>query len=467
MFSRLVQKELTNYLLDLRFVVVFALCVLLSALSVYIGGQNYVRQLKEYSETMENHRQTLQAYIENKELNYLQVVGVRWNRRPEMLSPVVYGLSGKMGQEVLIQYQTLPKFEASLFEEDPIYAIFGVLDVAFIVKIVLSICVLLFTYDAVCGEKEGGTLRLFSSFPVSRSMLASAKLMGATVAVLAPFLFAFLLAAVVMTLVPEIDMQADDWLRMGALAGVFAFYLMVFVAFGLLVSALTHRRMTAFLGLLGLWTVWIFIVPDLAVTTARYLRPAGSNVNLLKGVDKLLWEIEEKREEEEDAYWEKAQIEDWEALPEARKLAFTEGEKRIHDKWDAEFYPRLIQMQQKPRNQMRRQQRLAMALSAISPFGAVTFSSMDLARTGYVQKEWIEDALGHHLNYLAQYIRKKRAVPWPKEPVLTDYSPFFYQNRETLGECLARNGVHILNLTLLAILGFAGAYVAILRYDVR
>jgi len=166
MFSRLVQKELVNYLLDLRFVVVFALCALLSALSVYIGGQNYVRQLKEYSETMGNHRQTLQAYIENKQLVYLRVVGERWNRRPEVLSPVVYGLSGKLGQEVLIQYQTLPKFEASLFEEDPIYAIFGVLDLAFVVKIVLSICVLLFTYDAICGEKEGGTLRLFFSFQV-------------------------------------------------------------------------------------------------------------------------------------------------------------------------------------------------------------------------------------------------------------------------------------------------------------
>ena len=467
MFSRLVRKELTNYLLDLRFTIVFALCALLSALSVYIGGQHYVLQLSEYSETMEGHRQTLQAYIDNKSLSYLQVVGERWNRRPEVLSPVVYGLSGKLGREVLIQYQTLPKFEASLFEEDPIYTIFGVLDLAFVVKIVLSICVLLFTYDAICGEKEGGTLRLFSSFPVARSTLALAKLVGANVAVLVPFLFGLLLAAVVMALVPEIDMQNEDWARMGALMVVFALYLGVFVAFGLLVSALAHRRMTAFLGLLGLWAVWVFIVPDLAVNTARYLRPAGSGVNLLKGVDKLLWEIDEKRDEAVGAYWEKARIEDWDALPDARKIAFREGVKRIHNRWDAEFYPRLIRLREKPRNLMRQQQRLAMFMSAVSPFGAVTFVSMDLARTGYVQKEWIEDALGHHLIYMGQYIRNKRAVPWRKERDLTDYSRFTYQNKETLGECLVRNAFHILNLVLLMLVGFAGAYVAILRYDVR
>ena len=81
----------------------FALCALLSALSVYIGGQNYVRQLGEYSETMESHRQTLQAYIENKKLIYIQVVGERWNRRPEVLGPVGHPLG--QGLAVLLHEQ--------------------------------------------------------------------------------------------------------------------------------------------------------------------------------------------------------------------------------------------------------------------------------------------------------------------------------------------------------------------------
>ncbi len=36
-----------------------------------------------------------------------------------------------------------------------------------------------------------------------------------------------------------------------------------------------------------------------------------------------------------------------------------------------------------------------------------------------------------------------------------------------VGECLSRNAFRILNLIILAVLGFVGAYVAILRYDVR
>jgi len=53
MFGRLVQKELLHHLLDFRFISVIALCVVLSALSVYGGGRNYTRHLQEYDAVSE------------------------------------------------------------------------------------------------------------------------------------------------------------------------------------------------------------------------------------------------------------------------------------------------------------------------------------------------------------------------------------------------------------------------------
>ncbi len=234
MFTRLVQKELLHHLLDFRFVVVFALCAVLSALSLYVGGRNYARQLREYNVVSENNRRAFQeASLDKGRLFDLVWVGYPWNRRPEALSPVVYGLSGVLGREVRIRYQLFPLFKASTFETDPIHMLFEVLDLAFIVKMVLSLCVLLFTYDAICGEKEAGTLRLYSSFPVARSTLALAKLVGSTLAVLVPFVFAFLLAAAVLALSPEVGLEGGGWGRIAALMGVFGLYLAVFAAFGL------------------------------------------------------------------------------------------------------------------------------------------------------------------------------------------------------------------------------------------
>ena len=470
MFGRLVQKELLHHLLDFRFIIVFALCALLSALSVYVGGLNYARRLQEYSVVSENSRRAFQeASLDKGRLLDLIWLGYRWNRRPEVLSPVVYGLSGILGREAIVRYQQSPLFETSFFAVDPIHALFEVLDLSFIVKMVLSLAVLLFTYDAICGEKEGGTLRLYASFPVSRSTLATAKLIGSTVAVLIPFAFAFLFASVALALSPGLGLQGEDWMRMGALMVVFAFYLMVFAAFGLWASALTHRRVTAFLGLLVLWAVWIFILPNLALDAAGRLTPAPSFYKLQKQDIGLRVEIGKKRQAESDAYWQRNAVEDWDALPEARRRDLTMGSRKIQNKWDAAFYSRLGNLQTERRNQLRKQQRLTMALSAVSPLGAVSFVSMDLARTGHVQQERIEDALSVHLISLNQFVQDKRrqSLSSFSGVDLTDFSWFTYQDNESFWECLSRNMLHILNLVLLAVLGFVGAYVAILKYDVR
>ncbi len=165
MFGRLVQKELLHHLLDSRFIMVFALCALLSVLGVYVGGENYRQQLQQYQEVSAKTRDAMQTSLEKGRHRDLTGTGYYWNRRPEVLSSLVYGLSGKIGQEVRIQYRRHFQFEASLFATDSIHALFGVLDLAFIVTVVLSLCMLL--VHLRCGLwREGGghpeALRLLS-----------------------------------------------------------------------------------------------------------------------------------------------------------------------------------------------------------------------------------------------------------------------------------------------------------------
>ena len=166
MFYRLIQKELLTHLLDFRFIGVLALCTLLSILSVFVGVKTYHRQLEEYHTITERNPSFIKQTSEKSVLYYLETKGYPWNRRPEVLSPIVFGLSGDLGQVVNINEQLLWIFEDSLFSVDPIHALFEILDFALIVKVILSLCVLLLVYDAVCGEKEEGTLRLYASYPV-------------------------------------------------------------------------------------------------------------------------------------------------------------------------------------------------------------------------------------------------------------------------------------------------------------
>lgn len=467
MFARLVQKELLNHLLDFRFVAVLGLCAVLSVLSIYVGARNYIRENQESRAVADANRNFMyQSLVKDGNLWDLKARGYPWSRSPEVLSSVVFGLSGDVGREVHIQYQRLVLFKDSLAAVDPVHALFGVLDFALIVKVILSFCVLLLTHDTVCGEKEAGTLRLYASFSVSRAMLALSKVIGATVAVLVPFTLAFLLAVLVLALSPDVGLQTGDWQRLAALLAVFTLYLAAFAAFGLWVSALTQRRLTAFLGLLGLWTIWIFILPTLALAAARQLAPVESIYAVQKQAAEARWKTRKQRAEEVDAFWDREEFERWDELPEARKQEALDRARQIEDRWDARYHARLKDLQTERRNQMRRQQDLTMLLSAVSPLSALSFASMGLARTGPIQQERLGDALSAYLIYMDRYIQEKWFQNWDNHD-LSDFVWFSYRSDETLGECLARNAFHILNLVLLAILGFAGACVAILRYDVR
>ena len=465
MIPQLIRKELHHYLLDFRFISILVVCTALAGLSLYVGIGRSSRELSEYRAVSGENRRFLEESLAKGVLRDVDEQGVMWNRRPEILSPIVYGLSGVLGKEVLVKYQSFLLFVDSDYAVDPIHALFGTLDFAFIVQVVMSLCALLLTYDAICGEKESGTLRVYASFSVPRSHIALAKLIGASIASLIPFAVPYLLAAAVLALSPGMGLKPDDWARLGVLTGVFSLYITVFAAFGLLVSALSQRRMTAFLVVLGLWTIWLFAVPNLAVLLAQGMAPVESIYRTEEKANAFRWDIREAREAESRQYWSEIQGKVWER-PEARQQVIRDGNKRIQDRWDAEFHLRQKNLLESRRNMLRQQQSVLAVASSISPAGSAAFAAMDLARTGTVQHQQIEDALHTYSVYLASFIQKKREQPREGRD-LTDFVWFSYENRESVNTCAERILVYILHLAVLAVLGFAGAFVGLLRYDVR
>ncbi|MDP6779628.1 MAG: ABC transporter permease subunit, partial [Candidatus Latescibacteria bacterium] len=410
----------------------------------------------------------LSMWMERGMFRQFSSYGYRWNRPPEVLSPVVYGLSGVLGKEVRLHYEYVPEFEGSPLETDLLHAFLGSLDFALIVRIVLSLCVLLITYDSVCGEKARGTLRLYASFPTSRARIAGAKLVGTSLAVLVPAGLSFSVVVVAMVLSPDISLGGSDLGRLLVMVVVFALYLVVFAAFGLLASALTHRRTSAFLGLLMLWTFWQFIVPNVAVGIARNRIPQESPYRIDREVAQLRREADDEVREEVNRFFEANVPGPWETLSKVEQDRILAGASAVGSasslKHDEPYQAALAEFRRDRHNRIRRQVALAGILSAVSPVGSVTTVAMDLARTGFDSQMQIEEALSLHQVYLARYVREKQGQR--KRPI-DDFVPFSFDADEPLSAVLERNTLHLLSLALLAILGFAGAYVAILRYDVR
>lgn len=474
MLGGLIRKEIAHHLLDYRFVAVFALCALLSALGVYVGTENYLAQRHEHDTASEARRQWIQGLIDNGNARNIGVYGYHWGRPPEVLSPFVYGLSGTFGREVGLHYrpltvrQGLPFFQSSPLELNPALRLFGILDLAFIVKIVLSLAVLLFTYDAVCGEKEEGTLRLTCSFPVSRSVFAAAKMIGSTLAVLLPFIFSFLLACAVMVLTPDFALKEGDWVRIGGIMLVFVLYLSVFAGFGLWASSLTHRRLVAFLGLLGLWSVWLYLIPNTAVRIGEWIQPVDSIYALEAERDRMRYEVAGDQAKARTEYY-RATVPDYDG-PTAYKEGVWWSDRFQGPTWEIiwkhneRYGSRLLGLYSKWRRQMDARLRAVRLLSALSPLGATDFLTTDLARTGFGKDGRIQRAIISYLPGFQRYLWEKTSAG---EGPLTDFERFTFRDREPVIDVLFSNVFSILNLALLAVLGFAGAFFSLLRYDVR
>ena len=86
---------------------------------------------------------------------------------PSPLEALVTGISSDIGRTAEVRSRGEISPEDSRFNEDPIFAVFRFLDLSFIFQVVLSLFAILLGYDAICGEKERGTLRL--TFATGRS----------------------------------------------------------------------------------------------------------------------------------------------------------------------------------------------------------------------------------------------------------------------------------------------------------
>ena len=92
---------------------------------------------------------------------------------------------------------------------------FPLIDLTFIVAILLSLAALVFSYDAVCGEKEDGTLKLMLANGVPRSQIILGKILGGIATLLVPFLVSLSLGLIIILFNPRIGWRGADWGALG------------------------------------------------------------------------------------------------------------------------------------------------------------------------------------------------------------------------------------------------------------
>jgi len=463
MLRHVIAKELRDCIYGYRSLLVFALSTVLFGVAIYTGARQYQVALQEYRLAQASRRQQL---TEPTNLYALGNFGFDLVKPPPVLGILVSGIEPHAPRVYNVALFTLPEPRGSSASESPTSAVSGALDLVFIVEGVLGLAALLFTFSAICGEKESGTLKLQLANSLPKDILLSGKLAGNLIGLLVPVALSFLLACLMLINFEGVSLNLEDAVRISLLGIDFLLYLTTLFALGIFVSTLTSRSTTAFALCLVAWVFLVAIVPRLGVLAAKLLSPTQS----LQEFETKKVEVHRRGSVEAQKEYNRYVQEHGREMPPLD--LYYDLVSRIRDLQNREL--KLLEddyLQQK-----QRQERWALRLSRLSPAGSATYAAMSLARTGLERDVRFQAALRDYRSEFTRYYDRKSheqvalsrdaRTPTGVTQDLSDLPGFEFHD-EPFAPSLDRALPDLGLLVIWSVVFFSFAYVSFLRYDVR
>lgn len=250
MFLLLVRKEILSHILSLRFAVTFVLFMVLVFASIYVAVNEHTRLVERETAIARDAEKRLKEIMQMDDLEDRANSIFWWDGKTDAvpISPLSW-----LGQGVQASYPAavVTKADGSTRNVEAggrshsMIGGFRIPDFVYVVNVVLSLLAVLFMFDAVCGEKESGTLRLVLSNAVPRHTVLLSKWIGGYIVLLVPFLVTvaggLVYASARGVIVPGVMG------RIVFLVFIAALYIAVFFNLSLFVSTTTRNSATSLL----------------------------------------------------------------------------------------------------------------------------------------------------------------------------------------------------------------------------
>ncbi len=487
MFKTLVTKELKAVFFSPKFSWMMAICSLLMLLSVFVGIQDYRSAMDRYAAANNLVQQ------EMREARQWASVADRVYRQPDPLQIFAAGIDNDIGRYTSISAWEPIKLVHSAYNDDPIFAVFRYVDFAFIVEVVFTLLAILFTYDAINGERERGTLQLALSNAVPRAHYIAAKFVGSWLGLTIPVTLSVILGLLLLV-VYNIPMTGMHWARLIVLLGISFLLLTFFVAFGIFVSSVTRRSSGSFLICLVSWVAFVLIIPRAGVMLSGQIVKVPTAAEVQNRYDVFAKDQWNQRMKQMTDKWQE-RMKAMAGLTDEQRQA---KQNEMRPQWDEEDNANRIAtlkaidangrtLNEEVRNRKLAQERVAFSISRLSPVSAYQLAAMNLAGTDPDLKNRYEDLLNAYRTTFNDFRDRKQKesgsvgglrisvdsktgikIDAGREIAL-DLStvPQFVVASVPLMNVIGRAVVDYGLLAVYSLLALAGAFVAFRRYDVR
>ena len=195
--------------------------------------------------------------------------------KPTPLSVFATGLESALPRYLGMTRNGIKRGEAAL-STAPIAFLLGHLDFVFVVSTVFSLLALLFTFDAVAGEREAGTLRITLANALPRDIFLWSKLIGGYLVFILPFLTSLIIGLLVLVWQDFPLGESGIFLRVLCLVFVSLLYIAVFFVLGAVISIYFDSSKTALIVAFTVWVFAVLILPRVGFLAAQIVAPTST-----------------------------------------------------------------------------------------------------------------------------------------------------------------------------------------------
>jgi len=259
MIRLLIKKEIFENLIELKFRIVILIIALIMILSNLILFNDFLKRNDEYS------------------INQPKIGTSKVAIKPTILSIYNSGLSQNMEKGYDIKPGSILMLpSAAILTLNFISSRFPIPDFSYIVRVILSLLVMVITYDSISGEKVKGTLQLILASSVSRTHIVIAKILGSFISFVIPFTLIFLLNILILELSGEVPISSEDFLRIFLFYLSSILYLSIFISLAVTISSRTSLPTTSLVTCLILWVCLVFGIANISESIAGTISPLPS-----------------------------------------------------------------------------------------------------------------------------------------------------------------------------------------------
>ena len=483
MIWHIVTRELLDHLTSLRFGLTTFILVALMVTNAVVHLQTHPERVRKYSEKVNASQTELKSRTQLYAL--LQKGPGKLYKRPSSLTFIADGGDAFLPDESVsggfwrlygfsyIWSMGVPRLNIEAISNLRPTAM--VIDWVFIITYLLSFIPLLFTFDALSGERERGTLRLCLANSISRAVLLVGKFLGSLITVLIAFYFAVLFNLAIISTESWTQLGGADWGRVGLIVLIASCYAGIFIAVGLIVSAVTRESRLSLVVLLLIWVAVVVFTPStLGTLSTKWMPPVQTHhqFQMAKGTafDQIRSDFVNK----------------WETLRERRQSAETLQEEVAGvDTSELEIQQEFVNKDIEIRERLSRQHLAAQSAQVLharritrcSPAAIVQYALESMAGTGFNRHLQFLESANLHIRQFRNFITEMdRSDPeslhiigiregMSETPVPPEAIPIF-EDKLSFQDTLDPAMVDILLLILLLGVSLTSAFLVFLRSEI-